>query len=125
MRRLPVWLLFPALLLSCHPDSGGLNYLRPYLAALAVGATLYQALPRLSAFLESRPLRYVASTSYALYVLHPLLAHTWLGTGDDIVKYLKRPLLFAALFAAAHLSTFYYERYWIGFGKRWTSHARA
>lgn len=125
MQRVPVYLLLPALLLSCHPEAGWLNYFRPYLAALSIGATLYQDVPSLRRMLESRTLRYVADTSYALYVLHPLLAYSWLGSGDDIVKYLKRPLLFVVLFAGAHVSTFYYERYWIGFGRKWTSHARA
>ncbi len=32
-------------------------------------------------------------------------------------KYIKRPLLFAVLFVLAHLSTFYYEKKFISFGK--------
>jgi hypothetical protein len=31
---------------------------------------------------------------------------------------LKRPLLFAAIFITAHISTFYYEKWWIAFGKK-------
>jgi peptidoglycan/LPS O-acetylase OafA/YrhL len=124
MRRLPFYVLVPALVISCHPESGWLNYLRPYLAALTIGATLYRDVPFVTPVLGSAPLRYVAAISYALYVFHPLLAHSWLGEGNTIVKYLKRPLLFAALFLMAHLSTFHYERLWIALGRRLTTTRR-
>jgi len=35
-----------------------------------------------------------------------------------LIRYAKRPLLFAAVFAAAHASTFWYEHRWIALGKR-------
>jgi peptidoglycan/LPS O-acetylase OafA/YrhL len=55
-------------------------------------------------------LKYCASISYALYVIHPLLAHhTWLGSGDLLEKYAKRPLLLLVLFGMAHLSTRFFE----------------
>ena len=53
---------------------------------------------------------YVAEISYALYVFHGILAGTWLGTGDKLIKYLKRPILLAATFLAAHMSTRYLEQ---------------
>lgn len=112
------YLLCALLAASCHPASGSLNYLRPYLAALLVGATLLGGPTRLAALLRAGVLRYLAQVSYALYVIHPLLAHGWLGAGDGMEKYAKRPLLFAALFALAHLSSFQYERRWIALGKR-------
>ena len=105
-------------LFSCHPDSGYMNYFRPYLAALLVGATLYNQQTRLASVLQHRLLFYIASISFALYVIHPLLNASWLGSGDQVVKYAKRPLLFAAIFLSAHISTFYYEHKWIDFGKR-------
>lgn len=108
------------LFVSCHPDSGFMNYFRPYLAATVVAATLYAPPPSLAKFLNLRILVYLASVSYALYVIHPLLAHTWLGSGDVIEKYAKRPLLFAILFSLAHLSSFYYEKYWITLAKKLT-----
>ena len=108
-------------LISCHPDSGFMNYFRPYFAAILVGSTLYNPRPSWARFLNLNVLIYLATVSYALYVIHPLLAHTWLGEGDLVEKYAKRPVLFMALFALAHLSTFYYEKYWIGFAKRLTS----
>ncbi len=113
MKKIPQWLLLLLLLVSCHEQGGALNYLRPYLAALLVGTTIVNPDSRLSTLLDNRVLFYLATVSYALYVIHPLLAHgTWLGSGDVIVKYLKRPLLFIVLFILAHLSTFYYEHWW-------------
>lgn len=112
--------VFAILILSCHPDSGFMNYFRPYLAATVVASTLYNPSPSLAKFLNLKILVYLASVSYALYVIHPLLAHTWLGSGETIEKYAKRPLLFAVLFLLAHISTFYYEKYWISLAKKLT-----
>jgi peptidoglycan/LPS O-acetylase OafA/YrhL len=83
-----------------------------------VGATIVNPDTALVRRLAARPLVYVAGISYALYVLHPLLAESWLGSGSGVEKYAKRPLLFVALFILAHLSTRHYERMWIAFGKR-------
>ena len=113
-----VWVLAVLFAVSCHPASGFANYLRPYLAALLVGTTLYRPPERVGAVLRSRSLRYIAEISFALYVFHGLLVHTWLGEGDKVAKYLKRPLLIAATFALAHVSTFQFEHRWIEFGKR-------
>jgi len=110
LKKLPVWPFAIALVLCSHPDAGPLQYLRPYAAATLVGASLTGAPAYLQRILESRPMAYVAEVSYALYVIHGVLSHTWLGSGDRIEKYLKRPLLFGATFAIAHLSTFYYEQ---------------
>ena len=117
LKAVPQWSLLLLLVLSCF-DAGWLPYFRPYLAAALVGATLLNGDSLLVRWLNVRPLIYIAGISYALYVLHPLLADSWLGSGDLLEKYVKRPLLFAALFAAAHFSTYYYERQWISFGKR-------
>ena len=110
LKKLWVWPFAIALFLCSHPDAGALQYLRPYAAATLVGASLTGAPAFLRRLLESRPMIYVAEVSYALYVTHGVLSHTWLGTGDRLEKYLKRPLLFGATFALAHLSTFYYEQ---------------
>jgi peptidoglycan/LPS O-acetylase OafA/YrhL len=126
--RLPV---VPLLLLAAatsHKGFGPLTYFRPYCAAGLVGATLYGALDgpgrirgALRAFLCSAPARYVADTSYALYVIHPITSYGWMSDGGPIVKYLlKRPVSVALTVLGAHLSTFYYERYFISLGKRWT-----
>ena len=109
--------LVALLALSCI-DVGWAPYFRPYLGALVIGATLLNPGTFLARALNVRGLAYVAAISYALYVLHPMLAATWLGSGDTLEKYLKRPLLFLALLAAAHLSTFHYEKHWIALGRR-------
>jgi peptidoglycan/LPS O-acetylase OafA/YrhL len=108
------------LLFSCHPDSGFMCFLRPYFAALLVGTTLFNQSTSVAGFLQNKVLFYIATISFALYVIHPFLMTTWLGTGDDLEKYAKRPLLLAVLFLCAHLSTFYYEQKWISLGK-WLS----
>jgi len=110
LKRLPVWPFAIALIICSHPDAGPLQYLRPYAAATLVGASLTGAPAFLQRILVSRPMAYVAEISYALYVIHGMLSHTWLGSGERLEKYLKRPLLFGLTFALAHLSTRYFEQ---------------
>lgn len=117
LKKVPQWPLLLLLLVSCHEQGLAMNYVRPYLAALLVGATVANPTGSLASLLHRRVLVYLATISYALYVIHPLLAHTWLGSGDLVIKYLKRPLLFVVLFILAHVSTFYYEHWWIASGK--------
>lgn len=105
---------------TSHPDSGWVQYLRPYAAAFLLAATLAQPPNRLTAVLSGRALRYIAAASYALYVFHPLAAHGWWNYGSVWQRYLlKRPLGFALTLAAAHISTFYWEAIWIQAAKRW------
>lgn len=118
--RINPYYMMVLLVISCHPDSGFVNYFRPYFAAILVASTLYNPPPKLARLLNLRILVYLASISYALYVIHPLLAHTWLGSGEILEKYTKRPLLFIVLFILAHISTFYYEKYWISLAKKMT-----
>jgi len=114
--------LCPILILSAHPLGGFTAYLRPYLALLLIGSTL-SAKDDIwwKKWITCSTLVYIASISYALYVLHGVLRHTWLGDGATLEKYAKRPLLFAVTFGLAHLSTFYYEKYFIQLGKKITS----
>ena len=115
----------PLLVLSSHPAWEWLNYVRPYIAAAMVGCTLGLGVAHpVRRWLSVRPLGYLATVSYALYVVHGCLADTWLGSGDKEIKYLKRPLLFLATFALAHLSTRYYERFFIDMGHRWAGVTR-
>jgi peptidoglycan/LPS O-acetylase OafA/YrhL len=95
---------------------GPLMYARPYLAALMVGTTLWNE-SALTPLLVSRSLAYIAEISYALYVWHPLLGHTWLGDGDKLIKYLKRPFLIGGVFLIAHISTFAWEKRWTEWAK--------
>lgn len=117
MSKLNAYVLIALLAVASHPASGFMNYLRPYFAAMLVGVTLFNPPAELGVLLKGRVLRYIAAVSYALYVIHHILIFTWLGSGDKLIKYLKRPLLFAVTFALAHVSTFYYEQPCIKFGK--------
>nr|WP_320010675.1 acyltransferase [uncultured Desulfobulbus sp.] len=114
-------LLFLLVLISAHPMGGFFMYLRPYFSMAMVGATLFSDRPAiLNRWLSGKFLFYIATISYALYVIHGGLRYTWLGEGDKVIRYLKRPLYFMVTFALAHLSTFYFEKKWIAFGKRIT-----
>lgn len=117
LERLSPYLMIPLLMASAHPATGYLNYFRPYFAALLVGATIYQNSSRLSSILMRRQLGYMAEISYALYVIHPLTMQGWLGEGNVLIRYLKRPLSFLLTFGFAYFSTYYYENRWINFGK--------
>ena len=99
------------------------GYARPYAVALMVGVTLWHAPQWLRSILESRIAAYIATISYALYVVHGSLSHTWLGTGDTLAKYAKRPLLIGLTWALAHVSTFYFERRFTDLGRRFTKRA--
>lgn len=121
LETLPQWPLFALLALSSLYDLdhvGWIAYPRPYLSALLVGATIANPRTSLGALLGRKSLLYLATISYALYVIHLGLVHTWLGSGDLIEKYAKRPLLLAVLFVTAHVSTFYYEHPLIAYGRR-------
>ena len=115
---LNAYVLIGLLVVCSHPDAGFMNYLRPYVAASLVGVTLFGSPAALEHVLKTRTLAYIATISYALYVIHNLLAFTWLGSGERLEKYLKRPLLLAITFALAHISTFHYEKRWMALGKR-------
>lgn len=123
--RLPTWTplaLWGLLLAAAHPGLTALNYLRPYIAAMTIGTSLYAAPAWFRQIWAGPAARYVAEISYALYVVHGILAATWLGGADasKIERYTRRPLLILATFALAHLSTFYYESRFIALGKRLT-----
>jgi peptidoglycan/LPS O-acetylase OafA/YrhL len=123
--RSNVYVLAVLFAVSCHPASGFANYLRPVPRRDADrNDALQPARARRRDAAGSRFLRYIAAISFALYVFHFLLVHTWLGEGDKLARYLKRPLLFAATFALAHVSTFQYEHRWIEFGKRLSARYR-
>jgi peptidoglycan/LPS O-acetylase OafA/YrhL len=117
LAKVPQWPLLILLALSCMPVGTWLNFARPYLAALLVGVTMVAPGTALVRGLNHRVLLYLAVISFALFVIHPLLAATWLGDGDVIEKYAKRPLLLLVLVVLAHLSTHYFERWFIEHGR--------
>jgi len=106
---------------SSHGWGGALMYARPYLAATLVGILMHSRLGVLTAALESRPAAYVARISYALYIYHPLMIFGWMNAGSSWTRYLlKRPLSYALTWAAAHASTYVWERHWQRLARRLT-----
>ena len=126
--RLPTSSILLAAILwfvSSSPYSGGLQYLRPYATAVLLATVLCQRKTLVTELLASRPMRYVAATSYALYVIHPITVHGWWNQGSIIDRYLfKRPVSFLMTFLAAHLSTFYWERAWQRAARSWIERRR-
>jgi peptidoglycan/LPS O-acetylase OafA/YrhL len=107
-------------LLASHPESGGIQYLRPYTSAALLAVIAWTSGSALHDALSHHLLRYVAAISYALYVIHPLTLQGWMNTGGVLDRYLlKRPISLIATFAAAHASTFYWEKLWQRAGKDW------
>lgn len=125
VRKFLTWVnplvLLPLAVLASNDLCGSIDYFRPYLVASMVGSTLFCS-PRtaVSRLLQLRILAYIAAISYALYILHPIVNWGWLASGTLFVKYAKRIPELVAVFALAHLSTFYFEHFWISAGKRWS-----
>ena len=106
--------------LSAGPYTGWLQYLRPYATAIVLVTVLRSTETLVTRALSSQPAKYVATISYALYIVHPATVHGWFNEGSVWERYLlKRPVSFAITFLAAHLSTFYWERYWTQVAKKW------
>jgi peptidoglycan/LPS O-acetylase OafA/YrhL len=114
-KALPLLMILAALLWAASgwPLAGALQYFRPYTAALLLLAGLHYGASNPRTLLASHPMRYIATISYALYVIHPATALGWMNEGSITTKYLlKRPISFALTFMLAHLSTFYWESRW-------------
>ena len=120
-KQINVYAMLVLLFLSSHEIGGPLAYLRPYFASVMVAASLVNAPRHLSRIFEHRITAWVATISYALYIIHGVLMNSWLGAGDTLVKYLKRPLLFGLTFLLAHLSTYKFEQPCIAYAKRLTA----
>ena len=121
-RRVSPFAAIALLVAASSPLCGPVQFVRPYAAALLVGTTLFQEEHWLSRRLLHPSLKYLAAVSYSLYVLHPITYRGWMDTGSTITRYLiKRPISLAVLFGLAHLSTKYWEAWWIRIGKRLTT----
>ena len=83
-----------------------------------VGSSLYAFPVSLRRLFESRIARWIAEISYGLYVFHGMLTATWLGSGERMAKYAKRPLLLILTFALAEGSFRYFEKPLQRLGKR-------
>jgi len=124
LRAAPFWPILLLFLLSASNVIPQLNYIRPYLAATMVGITVLRPVGGVSPLLESAPMAYLARISYAVYVIHHFTLWGWLGSGEGIAKYAKRPMSFAITFVLAHLSTFHFEKRFIDWAHRITSGGR-
>ncbi|HEY6478064.1 MAG TPA: acyltransferase [Polyangia bacterium] len=121
LRRISPAVFALFLLLTSSPLTGRLNGLRAWAGAMLVGSTLLQQEHWLARPLRSRLLHYLATISYALYVIHGPLRCGWFSEGNTVGRYLiRRPLTLLLSFALAHLSTFYWEARWIELGRRLT-----
>jgi peptidoglycan/LPS O-acetylase OafA/YrhL len=122
LKKANPYILIVLLMMSAHEWSGPFNYPRPYFSALLVGTTLYQHQTKLFSILAHPVLKYIATISFALYVIHPIVSYGWLdpnNTDSKIFKYfVQRPISIIILLTLAHFSTFYYEKYWISLGKK-------
>ncbi len=125
LERAPLWSLLLLLGVASHTASGHFGALRSLLAASVVGHTLFHSERGGYAWLGHRALLYVAETSYALYVVHPLTLEGWFNTGGTVVRYAKRVLSFALTFGLAHLSTRYYELPITNLGRRLSKRVEA
>ncbi|MFM9978666.1 MAG: acyltransferase family protein [Sphingomonadaceae bacterium] len=116
--RLTPLLLFPLVVASAHEQAGALAYARPYLSAAMVGLSLFAAPAIMATIFRSAPARYVATTSYALYVFHGILMATPFNAAEGVQRYVNRALVIAATFALAHASTFWFEARMTVLGRR-------
>jgi peptidoglycan/LPS O-acetylase OafA/YrhL len=127
--RLSSWWLTAAFIFWFFASSeiaGPLQYLRPYSSATLLAVVIGLGPGLVLSILESRASRYIAAISYALYVFHPATIHGWMNEGSTLDRYIfKRPLSLALTFLLAHLSTFYWERRWIEWGKSMTTRKTA
>ena len=127
VRKFLTWIsplaIMPFAIASASQYGGPFNYLRPYLVAGMVGSTLlYHRTPSVTRYLHAKSLAYLAEISYALYIFHPMVQWGWLGRGSAVIKYAKRAPAFVVVFGLAHLSSFYYEKFWIRKGKEWSKY---
>ncbi len=121
LSRIPFLLWLVLTVFACMEQSGPLQYLRPYLAMCLLGSVLFQPAGAPSRGLQARWLLYLAGISYALYVIHGGVFHLpWFDDENQAMRRLKRPLGLLLVWALAHLSSKYYEAFWVGVGRRWS-----
>jgi peptidoglycan/LPS O-acetylase OafA/YrhL len=128
LKGVPALMIIAAVLwfISAWPLADAFQYFRPYTTGLLLLTALHYGAANSTTLLASRPLRYIATISYALYVIHPATAHGWMSEGSTVTKYLlKRPISFAVTFFFAHLSTFHWESWWQSAARRWIQKRRS
>jgi peptidoglycan/LPS O-acetylase OafA/YrhL len=96
---------------AASPFAGWAQYIRCYAVATLMASVLCHSKTWLSRFLASRAMTYVASISYALYVIHMATVQGWMREGDLTIRVIKRLLSFLITFSAASLSK-HWEMMW-------------
>lgn len=120
-----ILLLTALFMISSHDQGGIVTAFRPYLAMALVGVIMHCRLRPLLSVLESRPARYIARISYALYIWHPLMIFGAMNAGSTMERYLlKRPVSWTLTWAVAHVSTIYWEAYWQRLVRVWLKRRR-
>lgn len=95
-----------------------IHFLRGTAMTLVVARTVLDPRPDAFRYLRGTVLRYLAQVSFAVYVFHRLSMIGWLGDDPNVwLRYLKRLGCFAITFGAAHLSTFWFEKWFIERGR--------
>ena len=118
LTRVPFVAILALHVASCADFFPQLHFLRAYFAPMLIGWTLLRANSYVTKPLDHAFLRYVATVSYAVYVIHPFTMYGWMSEGDVLVRYSKRIVCFALTFGLAHLSTHYFESYFTELGKK-------
>lgn len=108
-----LWLLVWAA--SCYPQfESPMLYLRPYTTALLVYSIILTENKLVLSFLVNGIFSYIAKVSYALYIIHGAARAGILSGGTKMDLYLiKRPITLLITIVGAHISTFYYEQFWM------------
>lgn len=101
---------------SASPYAGWTQYLRCYAVAVLLAFVLCHSETWLSRLLNSRGMAYIASISYALYVIHIATIQGWMHDGDAATRAIKRLFSFLITFSAAALSK-HWEMMWQRFAK--------
>jgi peptidoglycan/LPS O-acetylase OafA/YrhL len=128
IKGVPAFMIIAAFLwaMSAWPLADAFQYFRPYTTGFLLFTALHYGAANSTTLLASRPMRYIATISYALYVVHPATAYGWMNEGSTVTRYLlKRPISFALTFILAHFSTFYWESRWQSAAKRWLERRRS
>jgi peptidoglycan/LPS O-acetylase OafA/YrhL len=120
LKRVPTAVWFALTVASCMGQLGPLQYLRPYLAMCLLGSVLLKPEGRTARAMQVKWLVYIASISYAMYVVHGALFNLpWFAPKEKVLLYARRPVGLLLVWGLAHVSTRTYEAWWIGHGKRW------
>jgi peptidoglycan/LPS O-acetylase OafA/YrhL len=90
--------------ITASPYASWAQYFRCYAVAILMASVLCHSNTWLSRLLASRSMAYIASISYALYVIHYATIQGWMHEGDRTTRMIKRLLSFLITFFAASLS---------------------